>query len=68
MSTQVERITAVEVRLAILERKVDSMDAKLDTLIMLRNKGAGVVWLLSGLIGTGIVGAFLELYHWLGAK
>jgi hypothetical protein len=68
MSTQVERITAVEVRLAVLERKVDNMDAKLDTLIMLRNKGAGVIWLLSGLLGTGIIGGFMQLYHWFGAK
>jgi hypothetical protein len=68
MTTQAERITAVEVRLQMLETKVDRMDAKLDALLVLRNKGAGVVWLVSGLVGTGIIGLVVEFMHWFTGK
>jgi hypothetical protein len=46
--------------------KIDTLDTKLDDLLALRNKGAGVLWVLSGLIGTGVLGGIAELFHWFG--
>jgi hypothetical protein len=66
--TEVERITAVEVRLSALEEKVDKMDGKLDQLLQLRYKGAGAFWLASALIGTGIVGFITQVFHFFGGK
>ena len=61
--TELERITAVEVRLKNLEDKMDKMDEKLDDLLALRNKGAGVLWFL-GPVGLVI----LELIHYFWSK
>lgn len=61
--TELERITAVEVRLKNLEEKVDNIDRKLDDLISLRNKGAGVIWFL-GPVGLLI----LEIVHYFWSK
>jgi hypothetical protein len=65
MTTQGERIAAMEVRLKILEQKVDSMDAKLDELLALKYKGQGVFWLASAIFGTSIVGTIVLLTSWL---
>lgn len=61
----------MEVRLGSLERKVDDLDGKIekldgkiDELLALRNQGLGVFWLVSGLLGTGIVGMFFQLTSW----
>lgn len=62
---QGERIASMETRLAAVERKVDKMDAKLDELLALRNKGAGVFWLISCLVGIGIGGSLLQVFTWL---
>jgi hypothetical protein len=51
MTSQVERIAAMEVRLGALEAKVDTMDKKLDDLLALRYKGAGAFWVASVLFG-----------------
>lgn len=55
----------MEVRLAALERAVDGIDNKMDDLLALRNRGVGVFWLVSGLLGTGIVGMFFQLISWI---
>lgn len=63
--TQIERIAALEVEVASLKSTVSSIDAKLDELLALRNKGAGAFWLASALLGTGIVGSlgwFFDLF------
>lgn len=54
----------MEVRLASLEKTVESMDKKLDDLLELRYKGAGAFWLASALIGTGIIGVFAQVFNW----
>lgn len=64
MSTQAERLARLEERVNALEGKVDNMNDKLDELLALRNKGAGVFWLASTLIGTGIAGAFFQIMSW----
>lgn len=42
-----------------------SQNVKLDELLALRNKGAGVLWLLGGVISTGIIGVIVELMNWM---
>lgn len=40
----------------------EAINTKLDALLALRNKGAGILWLLSGLLGG--LGAMFEFFHW----
>lgn len=68
MTSQAERISMLEVRVKNVEDKIDNMDKKLDDLLALRNKGAGVFWLASALVGTGIVSVFLQIVSWFGGK
>lgn len=63
--TQGERIAALETEVRLLKETVNDMDGKLDTLLALRNKGAGAFWLASTLIGTGIIGALTVLIDWV---
>ena len=52
---QDERMAIVELRLKNLEETVSGMDKKLDDLLALRNKGAGILWLMSGLVGIVLI-------------
>lgn len=63
--TEAERLAVVETRLSALEKSNESIEAKLDELIAMRNKGIGAFWLASGLMGTGIVGAVTAMWNWL---
>lgn len=65
VSTQGERIMALEVRVGQLERKLDEVNDKLDTLLALRNKGAGAFWLASIIFGTSIMGGVTLLLNYL---
>lgn len=65
MTSQVERLARLEERVNALEVKVDSMNDKLDELLALRYKGVGAFWVASSLIGTGIVGALIQVVAWL---
>lgn len=64
-STQGERISMIEVRVTQLEKKIDEVNKKLDELLALRNKGAGAFWLVSGLLGTGIIGFFSVVINYI---
>lgn len=64
MMTDQERLTALEVKFAIHMEKQVEMDRKLDELLALRNKGMGVFWLASTLVGTGILGFFYTIADW----
>lgn len=66
--TNNERLSMLEVEVKALKDQVNRMDQKLDDLLALRNKGVGVFWLISSLIGTGIVGAFFQLAKWLNGN
>jgi len=59
-----ERITAVEVKVEDLVKKVETMDHKLDQLLDLKSKGMGAFWLASLILGTGIMGMFASLITW----
>lgn len=68
--TEKELVSLVEwvERLAVVETKTERLpiiEAKLDQLLELRNKGAGAFWLASSIIGTGIIGAVLTFITWL---
>jgi ferritin-like metal-binding protein YciE len=76
MTAYGERMARVEVEVRELKKAFEehkaetnvalkALDEKLNDLLALRNKGAGVVWLVSGLIGTGIIGAILQAVAWL---
>lgn len=58
---QGERLARVEEQVDELRKKVDSMDIKLDALLALRNKGAGVFWFLSVVVGTGLVSLVYQI-------
>ncbi len=49
---EAERVKAVEVKQDDMAVTVASMDAKLDELLTLKNKGLGAFWLASILIGA----------------
>jgi hypothetical protein len=63
--TQAERITALEVKIEAMRIEQAATNAKLDSLLVLRNKGQGAFWLASFLFGTSLVGAFSMLSDWL---
>lgn len=76
MSTQVERMARMEVEVQTLKASLDehkkytkeefsSINEKLDNLLALKYKGAGVFWLASMIFGTGIVGSFLAFGKYL---
>jgi len=59
-----ERITAVEVKVEDLVKKVETMDHKLDQLLELKSKGMGAFWLASLILGTGVAGIFANFVSW----
>lgn len=56
MMSPEERLAILETRVGDLKEDIQSMNRKLDTLLALRNKGAGVFWLLSAVCGTSMIG------------
>lgn len=64
MITQAERIRALEVQVNDLTTAVNSMESKLDDLLALKNKGAGVFWLFSAILGSGIIGILIPVIDW----
>jgi hypothetical protein len=75
----VERLARMEVEVSELkksfeEHKADtkeefaSINKKLDDVLSLRNKGAGVFWVFSLVFGSAGVAGFVQLLHYLGIK
>jgi hypothetical protein len=66
MSTQYgERIAKLEERVHGLAKQQTEMNAKLDELLVLRNKGMGAFWLASIIVGTGLVGFVMQAIGWI---
>lgn len=74
-SQQGERIARVEVELHETRKafddfkrstneRLDRIDGKLDELLELRNKGAGMFLVVSAIIGTGVMGLVYTLIQW----
>lgn len=55
-STQAERITALETQVSFLLAEQRDMNKKLDELLALKYKGAGVFWISSVLFGSTLMG------------
>ena len=75
MSAYGERIAAMEVEVKALKREFQehkeqtaenfqNVNKKLDDLLALRNKGAGVLWLVGGAGMTGILTILAQVFHW----
>lgn len=58
---EAERVRTIEVNQADLQETVKAMDGKLDELLALKNKGAGVLWVASILV----TGAFTLFVSWI---
>ena len=43
--------------------KLERMDSKLDSLIAIRNKGAGILWLVSSVLGSAGILAVFEIMN-----
>lgn len=70
--TNPERITALEVEVKYLRETVSDLlevtkaqNEKLDSLLELKAKGMGAIWLASAVLGSGILGAIYMLTSWL---
>ena len=69
---QGERLARVEEQVKSLATKVEGHDKrfdeisdKLDELLALRNKGVGAFWLMTTLVGTGIVSGAAAFFKWI---
>lgn len=71
---QIERLTTVEAGVREVKEEMEEMKArqmtfyedttkKLDELIALRNKGAGIFWLINAIFTTGLVGALITWWR-----
>lgn len=57
-----ERVAVLETKL----EKLDSIESKLDDLLHLKSKGMGALWLVSLLVGSGMLGlvaAIVSFFH-----
>ena len=64
MTTDVERIAALEVKVSALMVEVHETNKKLDSLLELKNKGAGAFWLATVLVGTSVIGFANFILDW----
>lgn len=60
-----ERIAILELKVGQLSADVQSMESKLDELLLLRSKGMGAFWLASSLFGTGLLGVLYYIVQWI---
>jgi cytoskeletal protein RodZ len=76
MTPHAERLVRMEVEVSELKKafeehkaetkeELSEVNRKLDDLLTLRNKGAGIFWLVSGLFGAGLIGAFWQFVAWM---
>ena len=71
-----ERLAVLETKFEELSKKFDahvedtrseyrSLETKLDSLLEIKNKGVGAFWLVSALMGSGIIGLFASFFQWM---
>ena len=63
--TQRERLATLETQMEHLTHAVEKMDAKLTSLITLKDNSAGAFWLAGILWASGVIGGISALWHWL---
>lgn len=61
--TEGERIAVLETKHDAMEDKLDSVIAKLDTLLELKSKGMGALGLVGLILSSGIVGIVLMVVN-----
>lgn len=59
------RLSVLEYKVSLLQDQSTKVEAKLDELLALRQKGMGAFWLASSLLGTGIIGLVFTLVSWM---
>jgi hypothetical protein len=47
-----------------VKAQFEAQNKKLDELLALRNKGAGVLWLIGGMFSTGIITVLAQAFGW----
>ena len=65
VKTQIERIATLEAIVELMRQEQEKTNTKLDDLLALRNKGVGIFWLVSGLVGIGLSGAITLMVGWI---
>lgn len=72
LTTDAERLATLESEVrqiirsqAELKREFKTIDEKLDDILALRNRGAGVFWFMSALAGTGVISGVIALLEWV---
>lgn len=68
MSAYGERIARLEERVSELDSRMERIEQKLDALLELKNKGAGAFWLMSLIVGSGVLGLVIEGVKWLSGR
>lgn len=63
--TQAERITALEVQVEHLVEELRQTNKNLNDLLALRNKGAGVFWIVTTIFGASLFSAVTALSNWM---
>lgn len=61
----IEHKDETQKRFVEVNGQFNSVNTKLDELLALRNKGAGVFWMVSSLMGVGLVGGVASLFRWI---
>ncbi len=64
MPSEAERLAVLEYKDSQQELKLTEINAKLDEILVLRNKGLGAFWLATTLLGTGIFGVMAIVFDW----
>jgi hypothetical protein len=57
--TEAERIAVLETKFEAMEQTLEKISAKLDTLLELKSKGMGAVWLVGILLSSGLAGVIM---------
>lgn len=68
----VERIVRLEETVKTMTKSIDTQEAsqteikeKLDELLELKSKGMGAVWLISAILGTGVLAFVGVFFRWV---
>ncbi len=60
-----ERLAVLEQRVNDMKSTLDTMDKKMDDLLALRNKGAGIFWLFSAFFAASVVTLTTLIMDWI---
>lgn len=65
MVTEAERVAKIEVKVEVIETRLENIEEKLDELLALKFKGMGAIGLVSLLIGSGLIGLLVTAFDWV---